>query len=1108
MTAHVLAALALVLTNSFARVELSEDGKLASLSDVSTGLALADPSVPFVEVRLADGSRLSPSSLSAEGGRLTFGFPGGRGELVLDVAAFDGGWTFETAGCSVPDAERLVFARVAFPRACKKGHISNVLMDDRCAVVVRGYTPDIDMNEIKRGHQIFFDPSDRTTYVAVDRRYGFVGKRAGLAAGPRGRILDMLKSMSRVAGVETAGCGGAWSLESEANRSSYLFAIWMDDNSVEDFIALARRSGCQMVHFCGWNRNIGHYDVDRGCFKDGLDGVAAAVAKIHAAGLKASFHTLSAAVRFGDAWIAPEWFDDFQTDAEYTLARPYRRGDRTLYVNEKPWEGHSRVLTGSSNGNILRIGDNLLQYDDFSRDKPYAFKGLRMAYAPYGEEEVYDDTHATGGSSAMKGGKKKGARRVLSRAEYPAGTPLSYVHQRYSQFYPKPGSVLAGKVTDAIANVYNTCGFDGIYLDGAEGFNSRASIDEMRMKTIGKLRASAAGIVNSTSSRNPFNWWCRSLIGTFDHPNYGVKSYHDRHIRTYKDLLEADLLATDLGWWNIRTANANGRGYFTDEVEYFGCKSAAWDSTVSMMCTFYGDRPLPFSKERLLTLTGWWMNARYARAIRGDLALRMREPGREFMLRQAPSGEWTATEFRTLRHRIATDDFARWTVDAASPSRAALRIEALYGADREAAKTNALRLVDASHFAALERSSTEGVDVDCALADDARHGRVIRFTASNRSAPRNASWACVGRRFGAKEAIAVNPVSALWVKGDGSGAVLNVQARKHPELGEPGCSENFVKLDFKGWRRVELLLRERDADESAQYDWPYENTLRLNTPAGVFRAPIGGKTVGELNFWLNGIKPGSAATVELGAWDSVPQKRTLLAKGAALEVNGRRTALPFDLRSGEYAECDEDGWTHYSEAGDPLRRVAAEGMVSLDGGSNEVRWLPKGTFARAEVTIFPFGRAEPAFTDLTPSQRRLLAEEYELPRPYDPANGFGGRFSVRVRPGETAALGFEILGPIKNPAINGRAMKVVLADETERIVCRDGRTWRAIRWIPGKTNDDTQLRDRCTERVEFASGAFESPLRLVSGENTVDLAAESSGSARINFVKTYDIPTP
>ena len=126
-------------------------------------------------------------------------------------------------------------------------------------------------------------------------------------------------------------------------------------------------------------------------------------------------------VEFGDPFVSPEWFDGFETDADYTLAREYRRGDGEMWIVERPDAGHAKVLTASTKGNLLRLGDDLLQYDGVVAEPPYHFTGVKMAAAPYGEEAVYDDTQADGYTGKVDvGGVRTGKRRTLSRESYPA----------------------------------------------------------------------------------------------------------------------------------------------------------------------------------------------------------------------------------------------------------------------------------------------------------------------------------------------------------------------------------------------------------------------------------------------------------------------------------------------------------------------------------------------------------------------------------------------------------------------------------------------------------------------------------------------------------------
>lgn len=1094
-------ALAVGFENRWVALDFDGRGRLASLREKGTGRELIAEKTPFAEVILSTGLKASPETLTADGGRLRFGF-GDRGELVMTVKPFDGGWTFTTESFTVSDAEALVFAQVTPVCNVHKGGMSNIVMDDRSAVVIRGYTPEVEMAD--------FDPrvrcerldSNRTTWAGVAKRFGFTGKSAGLCAGPKDRILGMLKAMTFAAGVPRTDCGGAWSEESEANRSSYLFAAFMDYSSLDDWIRLMDKAGCPMLHFHLWWKTRGSYDVAPSCFPGGLPQLAEAVERVHAAGKLASTHTLSATVEFGDRYVAPEWFDDYVTSANYTLARPYREGETELYVNERPWSGHSRTLNGGNNGNVLRIGRDLLQYADFTTNAPYRFTGVHIAREPWGDFEVWDPTQAVTTDFDENARGKKPVRR-LSRGEYPVGHAVDYLHHRYGEFYAKVGSRLAERLTDELAEKFNVCGFDGIYFDGAEGQPGRYERDWLTKRTFEKLRSRTGSIINSRSCRDPYNWWFRSLQGTWDHPTYGPRSFHDRHIGVYRDGTAADFMALDLGWWNTRGPSRTGRGYYPEEMEYFGCKSAAADATVSVNGALISDGPVGYSMDGQLTIFGWWSRARCARAFKPGLQARMTPPGEEWRLRQDARGEWRVRPFRTLERRV--DGAASWTFDSPAAAPAELRVAALYAVDREAAKTNTVRVLDAGMLPSLERVAAEGVTLTAETSADAAHGATIRLTAKNDGAPSAGAWARLSRVLPERRTFDANEVSTLWVKGDGSGATLNVQLRRSRERGR-AYSENLVKLDFVGWRRFDLLLRERDADASSAFEWPYDDKLKLNTHWwSVYSSAMRGDRNDAASFWLNGIPEGGSATVELGEWDSVPMTRGALAAGARVTVNGTDFTLPFALPGGDYAELKDAMWTHYAETGEPVERRAAESAPLVRPGANALAFRgtdPSGRPGRAEVTLFVLGEDEPAFGPLTADQRKRLAVEYELPQMLSPEKGLAGPFPVRVRPGEKASLGFEIYGPVSDPVVWGRRMPVTLRDPFDKIVCTDGWTWEAVRITPGELGYEARI--SAPKRTRLAGGTFDEPLPVL-GEGTTDVpvTAVSADSARVTLCKHY-----
>lgn len=304
---------------------------------------------------------------------------------------------------------------------------------------------------------------------------------------------------------------------------------------------------------------------------------------------------------------------------------------------------------------------------------------MTVASAPYGDETVYDDTQAVATKLAAGEGQGARMRRTLTKAEYPAGHAVTYLHHRYAEFSPKPGSKLAEATTDRIADIFNRCGMEEIFFDGMEVCRTPYSVDWLRDRTFAKLRQTPNGVISGSSQRAADNWWYRSQFGYWDNPTFSPKIFHNRHVESMAHNADTEFLRTDLGWWNIRTANAKARGYFPDEAEHFGCKCAAQDATTSVIgLTPITDGPIKFAADLQLTISGWWENLRYARAFRPELLPRMKVPSAGFRLRQNDAGAWAVTPYETRRHAVPTADFANWreTFDATrpvAPSRSASR---------------------------------------------------------------------------------------------------------------------------------------------------------------------------------------------------------------------------------------------------------------------------------------------------------------------------------------------------------------------------------------------------------------------------------------------------
>jgi hypothetical protein len=83
---------------------------------------------------------------------------------------------------------------------------------------------------------------------------------------------------------------------------------------------------------------------------------------------------------------------------------------------------------------------------------------------------------------------------------------------------------------------------------------------------------------------------------------------------------------------------------------------------------------------------------------------------------------------------------------------------------------------------------------------DAKHGsRAARFTATSERSD-NAGWSVVGRGFAKPLDLSGCTALRAWVHGDGSGQSLKVQLAD----GKGGYRDDYVKIDFTGWRQVTM----------------------------------------------------------------------------------------------------------------------------------------------------------------------------------------------------------------------------------------------------------------------------------------------------------------
>ena len=962
-----LASAAATFENEFAKLAVSPAGRCTSLIDKLTGEDYVLRTSPLVSIKQGDKLHRR-AACSLEDGKLVLRFAEARITVTVGVIAKPGYFVFEVESVDGPSVDELTFVRLNVKPCEHVSAMSGLAADDRFGVCLR--TLNLETRVDVGGNP----PILRARAFA---EHGAERGAAALAACPTARMREVLQDLVREEKVPYSPLGGAFALDAEENRGAYVFAN-VSEKNVGDWIDLARRGGIHTIHLSGWEESLGHYEPREDLFTGGLDGMKAVADKLHAAGLKVGIHTLTGCIGTNDPWVRPVPDRRLATDGTFTLTVNLGEEDADVPIAEPPGD-YPTVWAYSSRGNCIRIDDELIQYSVISKDSPCGFFKCR-----------------------------RGAFGTRAAA-HEKGAEVHHLIARYGSFIPDEKSTLVDEVAERIARVYNTCGLDQIYMDGAEAMRGWYGIARMRQAIFTRLERPA---LVEASCWDHHSWPFHSRVGAWDHPKWGLKRFADDHFRAIGQYRRGALLEAQLGWWVILGASRDWHMEMPDEIEYLLAKALGHDAPLSFQNVSATGRPSNARQDEYFTMIGRYERLRLADYFGEAVKERLREEREEYRLGRADDGGWQFTPTDYLQHKVTGSDDGTdtWTVSnrfAEQPVK--LRIEALYSAYPYDAAEGPVLADFAGDGEFTAPGATGQVSATfAAAAEVVRVGEASgRFSGVNRGDSPIGAWARVEKAFDPVVDLTPYDAVGLWVHGDGKGQLLNLQLTNSPEYFHT-LDDHHVKVDFEGWRYFELLMRERDAAAYHDYKWPYGAHCVLH------RSPLVRPVVSKLTLYLNNLPPGDEATCYLGPVKALRTRKVVLHH-PTVTVGERRLVFPVDLESGMYLEFESaDDCRVYDERGNLLKWLRPTGDVpTLASGENRLGFGCRGTEgfrSRAEVTIVACG---PPLHDDAPREKEVdwsrLGREYEDPRTICAIDGRQNRWRVSCRPEATHAdLAFEI----------------------------------------------------------------------------------------------------
>ena len=802
-------------------------------------------------------------------------------------------------------------------------------------------------------------------------KFGLTGAEVTIVAVPQKDILPLIRDvMSKAKDVPFSDKGGAWAQLSKEGYGSYLMNFGtLTEETVDEWISMCRSLGFNQIdnHGGGGFFSFGDFELNKEKWPDGWESFKRINSRLREAGISSIFHTYAFFIDKNTKYVSPVPSKELGYFSAFTLAQPASATDTEIVVNETT--ENISTITGFfvRNSRSLRIGEELIEFSDVTRTAPYKFTGCRRGV------------------------------NGTSTSSHEAGEGAYHLREMFGRFVPGPDTELFREIAANTAKIVSDCGFEGIYFDAIDGSDILGGEEYFwyyGTSFIFEVAKNLERPVGMEMSSMAHHWWhYRSRWQAWDRPVRGYKRFidihsaaiktgrlfypheiksnenehglwrgHDPLIRKYAAAENGGLLLPlHFGWWGNQTWNPpQVEPTFIDDIEYLCCKMIGNNAGVSMLGGA-DEKTLEATPlfRRITETIRKYEELRHANYFNDSIRALLRETGKEFTLVADAGGKWNLKPVSYKKHKVAglNHPSHKWlTVNEFEKQPVKLRIEPLMSVK----KYNDPAAVVLADLTKKDEFSFSGSanDIQASILRSAEltpeGGNNGRFASDARGIePMEGLWVKMEKKFEPWLDINKNQGMGVWVKGDGSGQLLNIRLESPKHLAHGARGDHFIKIDFTGWKYFELV--EIESSEFSNYIWPDSGFYVYDS----YRHTVQFNNIDKIQLWYNNLSGGQESGCLIGQIRALPLVR-LTITDPAVTIDGKTVVFRCRMESGMYLEFNsEDDCKLYGPKGEFIMDVEINGAVpDLLPGENEISFKcngPANVNPRVQVTVITEG---------------------------------------------------------------------------------------------------------------------------------------------------------
>jgi len=770
-------------------------------------------------------------------------------------------------------------------------------------------------------------------------KFGFTGAKAALMAMPPKELLAGIREIvAEELEFPHSEVGGAWALSSPQNYGSYLMNFGnLTEETVDQWISYCKQVGANEIDHHGGDSSFfrfGDFQLNPEKWPGGWQQFKTVNKSLKQAGIASIFHTYAFFIDKTSTDISPVPSRDLDYFSEFTLAKPISATDTLIEVMEPTAD--ISLFTGFHyrNSVTLRIGDELITFSGVTREPPYRFTGC---------------IRGVNGTSAS------------AHAEHQSAYHLK---ELFGRFVPRAKSDLFFEMAKRTADIVNGCGFDAIYFDAIDGsdiFEGPTYAWHYASRFVSEVARYLERPIGMEMSLMTHHFWhYRTRWQAWDVSRRGHKRFIDYHI---KNINKGLMLPLNLGWWLNFTWDPPQTEYtFTDDVEYLGAKMIGYDAGLSLLGGYEEHEVAANPSFVVLNkLIRQYEELRQSQYFNEKVKARLRVLGDEFTLVKADDDRWgfkPVTYHKEIVTEADTGSFTWSFYNAYEKQPIKIRIQALTSV-RPYDDPEGITIADGSQvnlFSAPVAATGVTGGIRDVLTDRIPGEKGIQiFSRSTGEVTEKAAWLSTRKTFAVPMDLGQNKGLGVWVKGDGSGHLLNIKLTSPMHLSTGARGDRFVRIDFTGWKYVELV--EHESYRIAEYGWPDYHPYNDMYRAHLFQVSY--DQISEVELLHNDLPIGDSVVTEISPIRALPMVTGTFSY-PSLTIGDQTITFPVHLESGMFLEFKGmDDCVLYGSKGEMIQRVIPTGTIpTAVSGENAVAMGGSGQSginSRLEVTVITEG---------------------------------------------------------------------------------------------------------------------------------------------------------